>query len=59
MGKRYSMFYLLGCVASALSGILAYGVSRHTFLAASCHSGYYHLEPLLTICKGHAYGRLG
>lgn len=26
VGKRYSLFYLLGCVASAFSGILAYGV---------------------------------
>ncbi|OIW26753.1 MFS general substrate transporter [Coniochaeta ligniaria NRRL 30616] len=26
VGKRYSVFYLLGCVASAFSGILAYGV---------------------------------
>ena len=28
VGKRYSMFYLLGCVASAFAGILAYGVSN-------------------------------
>ena len=28
MGKRYSLFYILGCVASAFSGILAYGVSQ-------------------------------
>jgi hypothetical protein len=26
VGKRYSLFYLLGSVASAVSGILAYGV---------------------------------
>ncbi|KAL3454967.1 major facilitator superfamily domain-containing protein [Aspergillus heterothallicus] len=26
--KRYSFFYLIGCVASALSGILAYGFSQ-------------------------------
>src|ERR1700744_3590997 len=26
MGKRYSLFYILGCVASAFAGILAYGV---------------------------------
>ncbi|KAL4803102.1 major facilitator superfamily domain-containing protein [Aspergillus unguis] len=26
--KRYSLFYLIGCVASALSGILAYGFSE-------------------------------
>ncbi|KAL5337395.1 major facilitator superfamily domain-containing protein [Aspergillus crustosus] len=28
--KRYSFFYLIGCVASALSGILAYGFSEMT-----------------------------
>jgi MFS family permease len=28
VGKRYSMFYLVGCLASAFSGILAYGVSQ-------------------------------
>ncbi|KAH7141368.1 major facilitator superfamily domain-containing protein [Dactylonectria estremocensis] len=28
VGKRYSMFYLLGCVASAFSGILAYGLMQ-------------------------------
>jgi MFS family permease len=28
VGKRYSVFYLLGCVASAFSGILAYGLSQ-------------------------------
>lgn len=27
VGKRYSVFYILGCVASACAGILAYGVS--------------------------------
>lgn len=28
MHKRYSVFYLIGCVASAFSGILAYGLSH-------------------------------
>jgi hypothetical protein len=28
MGKRYSFFYILGCVASAFSGILAYGIMQ-------------------------------
>ncbi|KAF4121913.1 Major Facilitator Superfamily [Geosmithia morbida] len=28
VGKRYSVFYLIGCVASAFSGILAYGLSQ-------------------------------
>jgi hypothetical protein len=27
MGKRYSLFYILGSVASAFAGIVAYGVS--------------------------------
>lgn len=27
VGKRYSVFYIVGCVASAFAGILAYGVS--------------------------------
>ncbi|KAF2668376.1 MFS general substrate transporter [Microthyrium microscopicum] len=26
MGKRYSLFYILGCVASAFAGLLAYGI---------------------------------
>ncbi|KAL8289622.1 hypothetical protein RB597_001313 [Gaeumannomyces tritici] len=28
VGKRYSMFYLLGCVAAAFSGILAFGLMQ-------------------------------
>lgn len=28
MGKRYSVFYLLGVVASAFSGILAFGLMQ-------------------------------
>jgi hypothetical protein len=28
MGKRYSAFYLIGCVASAFSGILAFGIMQ-------------------------------
>jgi hypothetical protein len=27
MGKRYSLFYILGCVASAFAGILAFYAS--------------------------------
>jgi len=30
VGKRYALFYLLGCVASAFAGILAFGVSELT-----------------------------
>lgn len=32
-GKRYGVFYLIGSLASALSGILAYGLSRMDGLA--------------------------
>lgn len=28
VGKRYSVFYIIGCVASAISGILAYGLMQ-------------------------------
>lgn len=28
MGKRYSCFYILGCVASACAGILAFGLMQ-------------------------------
>ncbi|KAI1087127.1 major facilitator superfamily MFS-1 [Rostrohypoxylon terebratum] len=33
MGRRYSVFYLLGCVAAACSGILAYGLIQMDGLA--------------------------
>lgn len=33
MGKRYSVFYLLGCVASAFAGLLAYGLMQMNGLA--------------------------
>jgi hypothetical protein len=33
MGKRYSVFYLLGVVASAFSGILAFGLMQMKGLA--------------------------
>lgn len=33
VGKRYSVFYLLGCVASAFSGILAFGLMQMEGLA--------------------------
>jgi MFS family permease len=33
MGKRYSVFYLLGVVASAFSGILAFGLMQMNGLA--------------------------
>lgn len=28
VGKRYSCFYILGCVASAFAGILAFGLMQ-------------------------------
>lgn len=28
MGRRYSLFYIVGCLASAFSGILAFGISK-------------------------------
>lgn len=28
VGKRYSFFYVIGCVASAFSGILAFGLMQ-------------------------------
>jgi MFS family permease len=33
VGKRYSFFYLIGCVASAFAGILAYGLMQMSGLA--------------------------
>ncbi|KAF2753132.1 major facilitator superfamily transporter [Pseudovirgaria hyperparasitica] len=34
VGKRYSFFYIIGCVASACSGILAYGLMQMKGLAS-------------------------
>ena len=33
MGKRYAVFYIIGCVASAFAGILAYGLMQMNGLA--------------------------
>lgn len=33
VGRRYSLFYVIGCVASAFSGILAYGLMQMNGLA--------------------------
>ncbi|CAI4212815.1 unnamed protein product [Parascedosporium putredinis] len=33
VGKRYSVFYIIGCVASAFAGILAYGLMQMNGLA--------------------------
>lgn len=33
VGKRYSAFYIIGCLASAFGGILAYGVMQMDGLA--------------------------
>ncbi len=37
VGTRYSLFYLLGAVAAAFSGILAYGVSTLPFTSPNHH----------------------
>lgn len=39
VGKRYSLFYLLGCVASAFAGILAYGVSKYLYAQQASTKG--------------------
>ncbi|KKY24692.1 putative phthalate transporter [Diplodia seriata] len=40
MGKRYSVFYIIGCVASACSGILAYGLMQmHGLSGLTCAIG--------------------
>jgi MFS family permease len=33
VGKRYSFFYVIGCVASAFGGILAYGLMQMSGLS--------------------------
>ncbi|KAI0180791.1 major facilitator superfamily MFS-1 [Hypoxylon sp. FL1284] len=51
MGRRYSAFYLLGCVASACSGILAFGFMQMDGLAGL--SGWrwiFIMEGIITCC---------
>lgn len=53
MGKRYSVFYLLGVVASAFSGILAFGLMQMNGLAGM--GGWrwiFVIEGILTVCVG-------
>lgn len=52
MGKRYSVFYLLGVVASAFSGILAFGLMQMNGLAGmggwrydQTIPDYFHIRP--------------
>lgn len=37
--KRYAIFYLLGCVASAFTGILSYGITFMVSSELSNHRG--------------------
>lgn len=49
VGKRYSFFYLIGCVAAAFAGILAYGLMQMNGLAG--YSGWrwiFIMEGILT-----------
>ncbi|KAI4865247.1 major facilitator superfamily MFS-1 [Hypoxylon rubiginosum] len=51
VGRRYSVFYLLGCVASACSGILAFGLMQMDGLAGL--SGWrwiFIIEGVITCC---------
>jgi len=55
VGKRYSLFYLLGCVASAFSGILAYGLMQMNGLAnLSGWRWIFTMEGILTCVLGIA-----
>jgi MFS family permease len=55
VGKRYSLFYLLGCVASAFSGILAYGLMQMNGLAnLSGWRWIFTIEGILTVLLGIA-----
>lgn len=50
MGKRYSVFYLLGVVASAFSGILAFGLMQMHGLAGL--GGWRYAETLISLENG-------
>ncbi|KAH8673477.1 major facilitator superfamily MFS-1 [Xylariales sp. PMI_506] len=55
IGKRYSFFYIIGCVASAFAGILAYGLMQMAGLAGL--SGWrwiFIMEGLITCLLGIA-----
>jgi MFS family permease len=53
MGKRYSVFYLLGVVASAFSGILAFGLMQmHGLAGLGGWRWIFIIEGILTVCIG-------
>lgn len=53
MGKRYSVFYLLGVVASAFSGILAFGLMQMDGIAnLGGWRWIFIIEGILTVCVG-------
>ncbi|KAL2117468.1 hypothetical protein VTJ04DRAFT_7128 [Mycothermus thermophilus] len=55
VGKRNSIFYLVGCVASAFSGILAYGIMQMAGIAnLNGWCWIFILEGILTILLGVA-----
>ncbi|KAL1581892.1 hypothetical protein WHR41_09336 [Cladosporium halotolerans] len=61
VGKRYAAFYLIGCVASAFGGILAFGLMQMEGVAG--YGGWrwiFIIEGLLTVviaCLGYVYLR--
>ncbi|KAL2114020.1 hypothetical protein VUR80DRAFT_1316 [Thermomyces stellatus] len=55
VGKRYSVFYILGCVASAFAGILAYGLMQMAGLGdLSGWSWIFIIEGIMTCLLGIA-----
>lgn len=56
MGKRYAVFYLLGCVASAFAGILAYGLMQMNGLADLTGCEYHTCSATVArpLCLQHA-----
>ncbi|KAI0377155.1 major facilitator superfamily MFS-1 [Hypomontagnella monticulosa] len=50
VGRRYSVFYLLGCVASACSGILAFGLMQITAAGLSGWRWIFIVEGIITCC---------
>ncbi|KAI9704059.1 MAG: hypothetical protein M1820_005681 [Bogoriella megaspora] len=55
VGKRYSIFYLLGCVASAFAGILAFGLMQMDGLAGRAGWRWiFIMEGLITCLLGIA-----
>ncbi|CAI6339439.1 unnamed protein product [Periconia digitata] len=53
VGKRYSVFYVLGCVASACAGILAFGLQQmHGLSNLSGWRWIFIIEGILTVVLG-------